>query len=165
MYLNVLNNTLSGEYTNFGVFALYNDTCFENAVKIAFQLIFSVPFNVMLEYPKSAHNTLCFYELLMHSHLNSFLYLDPQSFGKILEQIQEAIKSSDYNISSASYMSLNHFTTYYYNNINKNNSEMNFFRQLLPSDSNVWAAYIIYINIYSIGCYILYCCYYYLMVI
>lgn len=142
MYLEILNNTISGEYTNFGVFALYNDNCFENTIKTAFQLIFSVPFNVTLEYPKTAYNTIYFYELLMHSHLNTFLYLDGQMFGSILDQIQTSIKSSNFNISSAGYISLTHFVSYYYNNINKNSPEMNFFRQLLPSDSNVWATYI-----------------------
>ena len=37
--LEIVNNTITGNYVNFGVFTLYNDTCFVDVCKLLFQLI------------------------------------------------------------------------------------------------------------------------------
>lgn len=133
-----MNNIIMGEYVIFGVFKLYNDPCFDNTIKTLFTLIFSIPFEILNEYPKTAKLYFQFIDLLFHNNFDAFLTLDEQSFAKVLENLQEGIKSYDISIVTASCSSLNNFSTYYYQNKYKNTPNMLFFRRIIDLKSSAW---------------------------
>jgi exportin-7 len=62
--LGVLSRALSGNYVNFGVFSLYNDTALEKALDIALRLALSISLPDLMAFPKVAKSYFTFLEIL-----------------------------------------------------------------------------------------------------
>jgi exportin-7 len=117
--LDVLVSALSGNYVCFGVFALYNDPVLDNALDVALKLVLSVPLDDILSYPKLSKSYFAFLEILFRSHIGVVLSLDTPTLMQILNGVHEGLQSSDAPLSSACATTIDHLSTFYFNNINK----------------------------------------------
>lgn len=122
--LHVLNSALGGNYVCFGVFELYNDKALENSLEVALQMALSVPLDDINAYPKLSKAYYSFIEILFRSHKNTVFALDTTIFMQIMATVHDGLQSSDATISSFCANSIDHLTTYYFNNQGKDTIQM-----------------------------------------
>jgi exportin-7 len=122
--LNVLNSALSGNYVCFGVFALYNDPCLENALDVALQMILSVPIDDVIAYPKLSKAYYGFIEIFFRNHLKSVLAVETRIFMRLMNAVHEGLQSSEPQLSALCANSIDHLATFYYENMDKEKVEI-----------------------------------------
>ncbi|GMI27904.1 hypothetical protein TeGR_g12485 [Tetraparma gracilis] len=122
--LEVLNSALSGNYVCFGVFALYQDPVLENGLDVALKLVLSVPLDSILSYPKLAKSYFAFLEVVFRSHIATVLMLDTPTLMQLLNAIHEGLQSSDAPLSSSCATTIDHLSTYFFNNQGKQKQEV-----------------------------------------
>jgi exportin-7 len=120
----VLNSALGGNYVCFGVFELYNDRALENSLDVALQMALSVPMEDINAYPKLSKAYYSFVEILFRSHKKTVFALDTGIFMQIMTTVHDGLQSSDATISSFCANTVDHFTTYYFNNQGKDKVQM-----------------------------------------
>lgn len=94
LLLNTLINTLSGNYVNFGVFSLYNDTALQNALDISLQICLQIPLSDILAYVKLSRAYFGYLEVLFRNHLDVLSGLDSSIFIQLVKTCQEGLQSS-----------------------------------------------------------------------
>jgi hypothetical protein len=92
--LNVLTATLSGNYVNFGVFALYEDKALQNSLDVSLQMCLQIPLNDILAYMKLSKAYFGFLEVLMKGHLDVLCGLDSSVFITLIKTLHEGLQSS-----------------------------------------------------------------------
>jgi exportin-7 len=122
--LHVLNSALGGNYVCFGVFELYNDRALESALDVALQMALSVPLEDINAYPKLSKAYYSFVEILFRSHKKTVFALDTAVFMQIMTTVHDGLQSSDATISSFCANTIDHLTTYYFNNSGKDKIQM-----------------------------------------
>eukprot|EP01104_Vermistella_antarctica_P013174 TRINITY_DN3954_c0_g1_i3.p1 TRINITY_DN3954_c0_g1~~TRINITY_DN3954_c0_g1_i3.p1 ORF type:complete len:978 (+),score=185.05 TRINITY_DN3954_c0_g1_i3:153-3086(+) len=114
-----LAHAISGEYVNFGVFALYGDPALSNVLNVAIKLALIVPRQDLMAYPKI---TAAYFGLLLKlasDHIRYVVELDTSTFLHILSTIEDGITSIEQTTSSRCCTSLNSFAEFLYKNKNK----------------------------------------------
>lgn len=94
LMLNTLTNALSGNYVNFGIFSLYQDTALQNALDISLQICLQIPLADILTYIKLSRAYFAFLEVLFRSHLDVLSGLDSGIFIQLIKTCQEGLQSS-----------------------------------------------------------------------
>ena len=122
--LHVLNSALGGNYVCFGVFELYNDPALETALDVALQMVLSVPMEDINAYPKLSKAYYSFIEILFRNHINTVFALDTSIFMQIMTTVHDGLQSSDASVSSFCANTVDHMTTYYFNNNGKDKPGM-----------------------------------------
>eukprot|EP00814_Leptocylindrus_danicus_P009736 CAMPEP_0116009182 /NCGR_PEP_ID=MMETSP0321-20121206/3288_1 /TAXON_ID=163516 /ORGANISM="Leptocylindrus danicus var. danicus, Strain B650" /LENGTH=761 /DNA_ID=CAMNT_0003478111 /DNA_START=994 /DNA_END=3279 /DNA_ORIENTATION=+ len=118
LVLNVINSALGGSYVCFGVFALYNDQCLDNALNISLQLSLSIPLDDVLAYPKLSKAFYGFVEILFRNHITTIFALDTNVFMQLMLSVHEGLQSSEASISSQCASTVDHLATFHFNNKN-----------------------------------------------
>jgi len=137
--LDVLVAALSGNYVCFGVFQLYNDPALDRALEVALQMILSISLDDVMAYPKLSKSYFSFLEILFRSHIQVVLALTTPTLMSLLNAVHEGLQSSDAPLSSICATSVDHLSTYYYNNQNKDKPEVNQLKQHLAAEPNLFA--------------------------
>mmetsp|Transcript_992 Transcript_992/g.1252 ORF Transcript_992/g.1252 Transcript_992/m.1252 type:complete len:1105 (-) Transcript_992:236-3550(-) len=114
MILNVLTTSLSGNYVNFGVFALYNDKALEDALNVALELSLSVPVEEVISYPKFAKAYFAFFEILFRNHTETLLALETPVFLQIIKAQHDGITSLDTPLAAQCANTIDHLATYFF---------------------------------------------------
>ena len=122
--LHVLNSALGGNYVCFGVFELYNDMSLQNSLDVALNMALSVPLDDVNAYPKLSKAYYSFIEILFRSHKKRVFALDTNVFLQIMTTVHEGLQSNDQTISSFCANTIDHLTTYFFINQNKDKVEM-----------------------------------------
>jgi exportin-7 len=94
LMLNVMMNALSGNYVNFGVFALYQDQALQNALDVCLQICLQIPLTDVMAYIKLCRAYFAFLEVLFRNHLDSLSGLDSTVFLQLLKTNLEGLQSS-----------------------------------------------------------------------
>lgn len=94
LLLNTLTNALSGNYVNFGIFALYNDPALQNALDISLQICLQIPLSDVLTYIKLSRAYFGYLEILFRNHLDVLSGLDSPIFLQLIKTCQEGLQSS-----------------------------------------------------------------------
>jgi exportin-7 len=92
--LNTLTNALSGNYVNFGVFALYQDQALQNALDVSLQMCLQIPVVDVLAYVKLSRAYFSYIEILFRNHLDVLSGLDSSVFIQLIKANQEGIQSN-----------------------------------------------------------------------
>jgi len=113
----LLKNSLSGGYVNFGVFRLYNDACLDEALNVFVKLSTSIESNCLLTYPKlsTAYHSLL--EIVTQDHMSFLASLPAQVIHHILATITEGLTALDTMICTCCCTSLDHIVTYLFRTI------------------------------------------------
>lgn len=116
MFLTVLSNALSGNYVNFGVFALYHDKALDNAMETALLLVMPLPVEHLFSFPKLAKAYFTFFEIIFQNHLPMLMNLDHPSWTRIFMILNEGLQSSTVQITQQAAASIDHLATFYFEN-------------------------------------------------
>mmetsp|Transcript_1464 Transcript_1464/g.3889 ORF Transcript_1464/g.3889 Transcript_1464/m.3889 type:complete len:1109 (-) Transcript_1464:452-3778(-) len=135
--LNVLTNALSGNYVNFGVFALYHDKALENAMKMALTLTLTLPLEDVFAYPKLCKAFFIFFEIVFRNHLDILMALDHPSFTKVFEALNEGLQSSTATISSQAAAAIDHLATFYFEQRGRDKPQVRAFMAHMQASPNI----------------------------
>ncbi|KAG7356805.1 Importin-beta N-terminal domain containing protein [Nitzschia inconspicua] len=138
--LHVLNSALGGNYVCFGVFELYNDRALENSLDVSLTMALSVPLDDINAYPKLSKAYFSFIEILFRNHKKTIFALDSTVFLQIMTTVHDGLQSSDPTISSFCANSIDHLTTYYFNNQGKEKVEMLNLNKHLAAQPNLFSS-------------------------
>lgn len=94
LLLNTLTCALSGNYVNFGVFALYDDKALQNALDVSLQMCLQIPITDVMTYVKLSRAYFAILEILFRNHLDVLCGLDSSVFLKLLLTNQEGLQCS-----------------------------------------------------------------------
>jgi hypothetical protein len=83
-----LQRALSGNYVNFGVFALYGDKALDDVLSIAIQLCLSMELGEMMSYPKVAKTYFTLVDILMRNHTATMVKLETAVLAHITNTLQ-----------------------------------------------------------------------------
>lgn len=119
LFFDILTAILSGNYVNYGVFALYNDNSLQNILDISLQICLSIPLHDIMNYIKLNKSYYFFLEVLYKNHLDLLSSLDSSVFLKLLETVLEGLQHSDTFINSSCANIIDSIATYLFLNHNK----------------------------------------------
>ena len=94
LLLNTLTSALSGNYVNFGVFALYDDKALQNTLDVSLQMCLQIPIADVMTYIKLSRAYFSILEILFRNHLDVLCGLDSAVFLKLLLTNQEGLQCS-----------------------------------------------------------------------
>jgi len=109
-----LHRALSGNYVNFGVFALYGDKALDDVLSIAIQLCLSMQLSEMMAFPKLAKTYFTLIEILMRNHTSTMVKLETLVLAHITNTLQEGLKSHEVSISSQCAAAIENLTVYHF---------------------------------------------------
>jgi len=110
----LLTRALSGNYVNFGVFALYGDRALSDCLEVTLQLCLSMKLEDIMAYTKVCKAYFALMELLMRNHTAMLVELDTAVLRHICASLQEGLKSHEVAISSQCAAALEHLAAYHY---------------------------------------------------
>ena len=105
-----------GNYVNFGVFEMYNDSAFLSVLDVVLQLSMLISVSDMMAYPKVTKAFVGFVEVLTANHSAVVAQLDSGKLMHILNCLEEGIQNLDSGISSQCAAALDAFAVFYLNN-------------------------------------------------
>ncbi|KAH9161707.1 hypothetical protein LEN26_001316 [Aphanomyces euteiches] len=117
--LGVLFRALGGNYVNFGVFKLYNDVAWDQALEISLQLALSIPLDELMTYPKVKNAYFYFLEILFRNQIVSVVSLDSTIFSQLVQSLHEGVNSYDLAIAAQCATAVDHLATLYYHETKK----------------------------------------------
>lgn len=134
LLLNTLTAALSGNYVNFGVFALYDDKALQNALDVALQMCLQIPIADVMTYPKLSRAYFSNLEILFRNHLDVLCGLGSPVFMRLLLTNIEGINSNDMSVCALCSNTVDHFATFIFLNRNKDKPSMQMIRNHIESD-------------------------------
>ena len=96
----------------------------QNSLDVALNMALSVPLDDVNAYPKLSKAYYSFIEILFRSHKKRVFALDTNVFLQIMTTVHEGLQSNDQTISSFCANTIDHLTTYFFINQNKDKVEM-----------------------------------------
>ena len=91
----IFTNVLLGGYVNLGVFTLYKDTCFTDALSVVLRVALSIPVDDLIGYEKLGLPVFAFLDAVASVYPVAFLRLLPQDlFGALLLYLGEGLTRS-----------------------------------------------------------------------
>jgi len=113
----LLTRALSGNYVNFGVFALYGDRALADCLEVTIQMCLHVHLQEILAYPKVARAYFTLMELLMRSHTATIVNLDARVLRHLCGSLTEGLKSHEVATSSQCAAALEHLAAFRFREI------------------------------------------------
>mmetsp|Transcript_37396 Transcript_37396/g.101262 ORF Transcript_37396/g.101262 Transcript_37396/m.101262 type:complete len:805 (-) Transcript_37396:279-2693(-) len=110
---------LTGNYVNFGVFALYEDKALENALQVALQLILSVGLEDVLSFPKLSRHYFSFLDVLFRNHLPFVAAKDTGTFMNLMNVLHEGLQALDPPMSTHCASAIDYLASYLFINRDK----------------------------------------------
>lgn len=112
--LQILHRSLSGNYVNFGVFALYGDKALSNALDAVLKLLLSEQLEQYLIYTKVAREFFTFLRVLFSNHLDLLVEAETKVFLGLTSSLHEGLHSVDVGQSSNCAQALDHLFCFVY---------------------------------------------------
>jgi len=113
--MTLLTRALSGNYVNFGVFALYGDRALSDCLEVTIKLCLSIPPDQIMAYTKVCKAYFTLMELLMRNHTATLVELDTPVLKHICTSLQSGLKSHEVSISSQCAAALEHLAAFHFN--------------------------------------------------
>ncbi len=134
LILNVMSQTLSGNYVNFGVFELYQDNAFTASLTVSLQILLSMNLNDIMAYPKVTKSYFQFLSITFKYHLESLVKVDTNTFVKLIEAFREGLEvAPDNSIINLCAASIDHLATFAFKTAMKGGQASNALRSHLSS--------------------------------
>jgi exportin-7 len=119
LMLNTLACALSGNYVNFGVFALYQDPALQDALDVSLQIVTIIPLEHVMQYPKLGKAFYGCLEVFFRNHLEVLALLDSKVFLQLVMANHDGLQNSDPTIVSQCASSIDHLATYIFLNMTR----------------------------------------------
>ncbi|XP_036913653.1 ran-binding protein 17 isoform X2 [Sturnira hondurensis] len=114
-----LKSALCGNYVSFGVFKLYGDDHFDNALQAFVKMLLSVSHSDLLQYRKLSQAYYPLLESLTQDHMGFITNLEPPVLLYVLTSVSEGLTTLDTVVSSSCCTSLDSIVTYLFKHIAK----------------------------------------------
>jgi exportin-7 len=111
--LDIMTHSLAGEYINFGVFQLYGDTCFTDALGVVLRLALSIPLQEITAYQKLAKAFFSLIDVLCAAQAHLVASFDPAIFVKLFQAVDEGLRSTDPAINALCCTTLDNVMSWY----------------------------------------------------
>ena len=134
--LKILRNALQGGYVNFGVFRLYQDPALANALKVVFSLMFGVPLQQIMNYPKFMEAHFAFLDTLCADHTSTVVEVTSPVFLNILEALKAGLKSLEQQISTHCCSAVDHIAEFFFRNIDRDTQGARGIKKLVQQHGN-----------------------------
>lgn len=115
----ILKSGLSGQYCNFGVFRLYNDSALDDALQTFIKMLISVPLDQMMAFPRLTVAYFSVLEILCQDHIDFFCQLDQQVILYVLSSVSSGIKSNNTLMCTGCCQTLDYMLSYVYKQANR----------------------------------------------
>jgi len=122
--MTIFTRCLVGNYCNFGVFELYGDNSFTNAIDTLFKLILSVSMDEMVNYPKALKIYIVLLENLCQGHAQTIVDLNSVFFNHIMMSLHKCLDSQDVTITTSSCNSIERILLFSYQQLKKKTSNL-----------------------------------------
>lgn len=134
----IFSRCMDGSFVNFGIFELYGDNTFDQALDIVLKMLLSIPLNDILEHPKVVSQFMAVIHGICRSHINELIKLTDDEFLLIIQSISEGIDSLSMTIADQAARSLDYLATAYVRNYKKNTPLGNGLREkiMIASESS-----------------------------
>lgn len=119
LVMTILARALSGNYVNFGVFALYGDRAMADCMEVTIKLCLCMRMDEILAYPKVSKAYFTLIELLMRNHTNMLIEFETPVLQHICSSLQEGLKSYEVSISSQCAAALEHLAAFYFRQLSE----------------------------------------------
>ncbi|KAA8499665.1 Exportin-7-B [Porphyridium purpureum] len=116
----IFSRALSGNYVNFGVFSLYGDSAFQDALEVCLRLALAIPVSDLMAYQKVTRSFFGMMEILCLNHTSSVVDLEHAVFGHIVRVLQEGLSSSEVWMSTQCASALDHLAEFRFVGVKKN---------------------------------------------
>lgn len=113
--MNLFSHTLHGNYTNFGVFELYNDNSLANSMALALRMCLAIPLPELSSYLKALKPYYYFVELATQKHMPKVLELEPQMLTTLLQSVEEGLLSFETGVSMQCCATVDNVISFFYN--------------------------------------------------
>ena len=138
----ILTRALSGNYVNFGVFALYGDRALADCLEVMIQMCLHVNLEEIMAYPKLSRAYFTLMELLMRSHTATIVALDARVLRHLCSSLTEGLKSHEVAISSQCAAALEHLAAFHFKELTEHEdrerlSKLSAERELFASQLSV----------------------------
>lgn len=110
----LLTRALSGNYVNFGVFALYGDRALSDCLQVTINLCLCISLDDIMAYTKVSKGYFTLLELLMRNHAAMIVELGTPVLKHICLSLQEGLKSYEVAISSQCAAALEHLAAFHF---------------------------------------------------
>ncbi|KAK6588180.1 nuclear pore RBP16 17 (RAN binding 16 17) [Cryptosporidium xiaoi] len=118
--LSMLCHALSGGYTNFGVFEVYQDQALENALRLACRMCLVIPEHDLQSYMKNFKSYYEFLELASRCFMTTFITsLEPQHLSVICYSLESGLCAVDNVVLLACCATLDHLINFIFSLIEK----------------------------------------------
>jgi exportin-7 len=132
-----MTNALSGNYVNFGVFALYNDSALQNALDVCLQICLQIPLSDVMAYVKLSRAYFAFLEVLFRNHLDTLSALDSVVFLQLLKTCQEGLQSAELTVATNCSCVIDHVATYMFLNQSRDKPTAQMIRSHIASNPDL----------------------------
>ncbi|KAF9133775.1 Exportin 7 [Mortierella sp. 14UC] len=99
LYFNIMSVSLSGKYTNFGVFKLYGDKALDRVLEIFFQLMLAIPVDDMIAFPKLGASFFSVIDVFATDHMTGMPSMPRPVIEYIFRAVGESIPLMSYDSS------------------------------------------------------------------
>lgn len=123
--LDMFSHALHGNYTNFGVFDLYNDNSLSNSMALCLRMCLAIPLAELNAYLKTLKPYYYFLELATRGHMPKIMELEPPMLATLLQSVEEGLLSFETGVSMQCCATVDNVVTYYHQHATSNNPAAN----------------------------------------
>merc|ERR1711920_19629 len=130
--LDMFSHALHGNYTNFGIFELYNDNSLSRSMGLALQMCLAIPLQELNAYLKALKPYYYFLELATRGHMSKVMELEPGMLTTLLQSIEEGLLSFENGVSMQCCAAVDNVISYFHQQLhNKASAEQERVRRFL----------------------------------
>merc|ERR1711920_541226 len=130
--LDMFSHALHGNYTNFGIFELYNDSSLSRSMGLALQMCLAIPLQELNAYLKALKPYYYFLELATRGHMSKVMELEPGMLTTLLQSIEEGLLSFENGVSMQCCAAVDNVISYFHQQLhNKASAEQDRVRRFL----------------------------------
>lgn len=136
--IDVLTNGLAGNYCNFGVFDLYNDTALIDVLKVVLGVVLDIPTADIIQYPKLCRSYFALVENLFLNHMDLIIKFSTPIFLKMVVSLEDGLLLEDMALSSQICSSLDSLLVFYYKNLKRSPEKARVIEHHLQEHKNLF---------------------------
>jgi len=110
--LKMFSHALEGNYTNFGIFNLYNDDALSTSMSVALRLSLAIPLSELTAYVKAMKPYFHFLVMATRGHMSLVMELCNESVVTLLQNLEEGLLAFEPDVVRHSCTTVDHIVTY-----------------------------------------------------
>eukprot|EP01071_Lankesteria_metandrocarpae_P004787 Lankesteria_metandrocarpae@DN3691_c0_g1_i1.p1 len=113
--LEMYSNALCGDFTNFGVFEMYNDHVLSSSLSLAFDMCLAIPNDDLQAYFKTLKPVYAFLEVVTKTFVAELMSLQPVQLASLFRSIEDGLCAFDSSTAMQACATLDHVVVFIFN--------------------------------------------------